>query len=268
MFAERDELGRTGTPTAGTMRKRRSLGLSSSLSRATTVSSRMRDAYIDQENFRQRYMNMLARHSEMQNLVDDLKRQLVQQNYGTFIVNDVPVQPSNQSSHDTLAVSEARELQSKLKSPEVQCDAREMQRLRELAAKSELTTTKAKRELTALNEDLRYLASMARSAYTDAYREHLMKSGAVVNVDDLQGADHAFEKSDGNHFVWGVKKTQADRRTVLSLCMKLWYLNASVFSVVTHLYLKCRERDDSGRKRHGVCLREIKRQCLGISRMY
>ena len=46
------------------------------LSRATTVSSRMRDAYIDQETFRGRYIRMLAQYSSMQSLVYDLKREL------------------------------------------------------------------------------------------------------------------------------------------------------------------------------------------------
>lgn len=191
-----------------------------------------------------RYMHVLAKYSEMQTQVEQFKRQLGQQNYGAVIVNDVP--------------SEAHGLQSKQKSFEMQSDARERQRLRELVAKSELTTTKAKRELTALNKDLKYLASLASSAYTNAYREHLMKSGAVVDVNTLQGADHTFEKSDGNHFVWGVKKTQADRKTILSLGIKLWFLNAFILCVVPHLHVTKVEREI-------VCLKEVEGEYLGTS---
>ena len=48
------------------------------LSRGTTVSSRMRDAYVDQETFRGRYGKMLAQYSSMQSLVHELQRELLQ----------------------------------------------------------------------------------------------------------------------------------------------------------------------------------------------
>jgi hypothetical protein len=60
-------------------RKARSQSISrAALSRGTTVSSRMRDAYIDQETFRGRYGKMLAQYSSMQSLVHELQRELLQ----------------------------------------------------------------------------------------------------------------------------------------------------------------------------------------------
>ena len=60
----------------GDGRKVRSQGIR--LSRGTTVSSRMRDAYVDQETFRGRYGKTLAQYSSMQSLVHELQRELLQ----------------------------------------------------------------------------------------------------------------------------------------------------------------------------------------------
>jgi len=72
-------------------RKARSQSISrAALSRGTTVSSRMRDAYIDQETFRGRYGKMLAQYSSMQSLVGELKRELLQLSHS----HDTPTEPA------------------------------------------------------------------------------------------------------------------------------------------------------------------------------
>ena len=82
------------------------------LSRGTTVSSRMRDAYIDQETFRGRYGKMLAQYSSMQSLVHELQRELSQRSFRpetqAELVGNGSLQP-------------VRELQHRLAHAEAQC---------------------------------------------------------------------------------------------------------------------------------------------------
>jgi hypothetical protein len=59
------------------------------LSRGSTVSSRMRDAYVDQETFRGRYGKMLAQYSSMQSLVHELQRERLQLSHS----HDTPTEP-------------------------------------------------------------------------------------------------------------------------------------------------------------------------------
>ena len=88
-----------GPGAGGNGRKARSKSMV--LSRGTTVSSRMRDAYIDQETFRGRYGKMLAQYSSMQSLVHELQHELSQRSFS----NDTPA-PESDGSLQTV-----RELQ-------------------------------------------------------------------------------------------------------------------------------------------------------------